>query len=179
MPPWTCRSFRKTRPPNCVQLRTYEEVGNTAIGPVAGFNWFERSVILQRRDFERAAQDLLSWQVQARSGLRVSASDTPLQPATVVLLRLGPGPLSLRIPCRVVYLIDDPDLVGFAYGTLPGHPEAGEERFALRRHANGGLELTVAAFSRPASNLAKFGGPFSRVVQDAMTTRYLRALDMP
>jgi uncharacterized protein (UPF0548 family) len=86
---------------------TYEEVGNTAIGPVAGFNWFERSVILQRRDFEGAAQDLLSWQVQARSGLRVSASHTPLQPATVVLMRLGPGPLSLRIPCRVVYLIDE------------------------------------------------------------------------
>ncbi|MFE6509232.1 DUF1990 family protein [Nocardioides sp. NPDC057767] len=158
---------------------TYEEVGNTAIGPVAGFNWFERSAILQRRDFERAAQDLLSWQVQARSGLHVSASHTPLQPATVVLMRLGPSPLSLRIPCRVVYLIDDGDLRGFAYGTLPGHPEAGEERFALRRHASGSLELTISAFSRPASNVAKLGGPISRVVQDAMTRRYLRALDMP
>lgn len=56
------------------------------------------------------------------------------------------GPLSLRIPCRVVYLIDDPDLVGFAYDTLPGHPEAGEEHFALRRHADGSLELTASAF---------------------------------
>ena len=35
----------------------------------------------------------------------------------------------LQAPCRVVYVIDEPDIRGFAYGTLPGHPESGEERF--------------------------------------------------
>lgn len=95
----------------------------------------------------------------------------------MVLMRLGVGPIALRIPCRVVYVINDADVRGFAYGTLPGHPEAGEERFMLQRHEDGSIELTISAFSRPASRLAKLSGPMSRKVQDAMTERYLRALD--
>lgn len=156
---------------------TYGPVGHTAIGPVPGFHWFETSAMLQRRDFESAAADLMAWQVQARSGLRVWTSDLRLRPETVVLMRLGVGPASLRIPCRVVYVVDEPDLRGFAYGTLSGHPEAGEERFVIRRHDDGGIEVTVSAFSRPASRLAKVGGPIARRAQEAMTQRYLRALD--
>ena len=45
-----------------------------------------------------------------------------------VMVGLGP----LRAPCRVVYVVDEPDRRGFAYGTLPGHPETGEELFAVR-----------------------------------------------
>lgn len=90
---------------------------------------------------------------------------------------LGVGPISLRIPCRVVYVVDDPDRRGFAYGTLPGHPESGEESFVLRRLESGSLEPTVSAFSRPASKLVKLGGPLARRTQDIITRRYLRALD--
>lgn len=156
---------------------SYGPVGHTAIGPVPGFHWFERSAVLQRRDFGGAAADLMAWQVQARSGLRVWTSDLPLQPETVVLMRLGVGPASLRIPCRVVDVVDESDRRGFAYGTLSGHPEAGEERFVIRRCDDGALEMTVSAFSRPASPLAKLGGPVTRLMQDAMTRRYLHALD--
>lgn len=156
---------------------TYEDVGHTALGPVAGFHWLERSAMVQRRDFEGAAKDLLSWRLQLRSGLRVQASHTPLQPGSLVVMRLGPGRLALRIPCRVVYVVDEPDLQGFAYGTLPTHPEIGEERFVLHRLGDGRIELTISGFSRPASRLAKLGGPVGRLAQDAMLRRYLRALD--
>lgn len=156
---------------------TYEAVGQTAIGPAPGFTWFERSSVLRRRDFDDASKELMSWQLHLRSGLRVSASDTPLQSDSVVLMRLGLGWASLRIPCRVVYVIDEPELRGFAYGTLPGHPEAGEERFALRREATGELVLTISAFSRPATRLATSLGAVSRLAQAVMTDRYLRALD--
>jgi uncharacterized protein (UPF0548 family) len=44
-------------------------------------------------------------------------------PGTDVLAHLGP----IRVPCRVVYVLDEPERRGFAYGTLPGHPESGEE----------------------------------------------------
>lgn len=156
---------------------TYGPVGHTATGPVEGFDWFERSATLERRDFDAAAKGLLSWQVQVRAGLRVVASHVPLEAGSVVLMRLGRGPLSPRMPCRVVYVIEEPDLRGFAYGTLPGHPESGEERFALRRHGDGSLVLTISAFSRPASRLARLGGPLTRRAQELMTSRYLRALD--
>ena len=45
-----------------------------------------------------------------------------------VIVHLGP----VRAPCRVVYVVDEPDRRGFAYGTLPGHAESGEERFVVR-----------------------------------------------
>ena len=36
-----------------------------------------------------------------------------------------------KVPARVVYVIDEPLRKGFAYGTLPGHPETGEEAFIV------------------------------------------------
>ncbi|MFT4199411.1 DUF1990 family protein [Gordonia sp. (in: high G+C Gram-positive bacteria)] len=156
---------------------TYDEVGRTAVGPVRGYRNFDKSAVLRRRDFDRAADELLSCQVQARSGLRVWAADVPLQEGTVMLMTMGVGPVALRIPCRVVYVVDEPDRKGFGYGTLPGHPESGEERFVLSRSPDGSVSLTVSAFSRPQTLLSRLGGPISRKIQDLMTDRYLRSLD--
>ncbi len=156
---------------------TYPEVGATADGPQAGYGWLERRAVLRRRDFDAAALDLLSWRLQAASGLRVQTSEVPMVAGTVVLMRIGPGRASLEIPCRVVHTVEEPDRRGFAYGTLPGHPEVGEERFVLTRRTDGSLELVITAFSRPGTRLARLGGPVSRRLQHEMTTRYLRALD--
>ena len=142
-----------------------------------GYRHFQVETRLERRDFDGAARDLMGWLMHEKAGLRVEASDRTARTGTVVLLRLGPGPLSLRIPCRVVEVFDEPRRKGFAYGTLPGHPESGEERFVLEHDDDGGIRFTVAGKSRPASLLAKLGGPVGRAVQDRMTQRYLVALD--
>ncbi len=81
------------------------------------------------------------------------------------------------IPCRVVDIIDESQRQGFAYGTLPGHPEAGEERFVLEQLEDGRIRFTITAYSRPASRLARLGGPIGRAAQSFMTKRYLRSLD--
>jgi len=94
----------------------------------------------------------------------------------VVVLAIGIGPFRVKAPCRVVYLIDEPDRCGFAYGTLPSHPETGEELFLLER-LEGRITFTIKAFSRPATRLAQLGGPLSRFVQRAYTAKYLAALD--
>ena len=157
---------------------TYPRDAVAAAGPPPpGYRHFEKSVRLRRRDFEGAARDLLGWRVQDRAGLQVRASGTAGTPGTVVELRLGVGQLGVRIPCRVVEVIDEPDRRGFAYGSLPGHPESGEERFLLERQPDGGIRFSVAAVSRHASLLARLGGPVSRWVQDGMTRRYLHSLD--
>ena len=158
---------------------TYEQVGATASGLPAGYDWLERSATLVRRDFEGASRDLFTWRLHERAGLRVQASESPLRQDTVVLMHLGLGLASIRIPCRVAYVINEPRLRGFAYGTLPGHPESGEERFALEQRSDGAISIAITAFSRPASRLATPGGPCTRRVQQSMTTRYLRALDRP
>jgi len=95
----------------------------------------------------------------------------------VVKLSLGFGPLLISAPCRVVYVVDAEREGGFAYGTLPGHPESGEERFSvLWREEDDAVLLCIRAFSRPANLLARLSGPVGHLVQERITTRYLRAL---
>ena len=156
---------------------TYPEVGATAQAtPPAGYHHLQRERALRGHGFDSAAEQLMSWRLQERSGIRVAASTPAAEPGTVVLMRLGVGPASLRIPCRVVYTVQETDRVGFAYGTLPGHPESGEELFLLERAAHDSVRLTISAFSRPATRLARAGGPATRWMQSLMTQRYLRAL---
>lgn len=157
---------------------TYAETGRTRGPAPDGFHPFARSATLSPGvDFRSAARALLRWQVQARAGLVVAASVPTVEPDAVVLMRLGLGRFSIRIPCRVVYVIDEPAAQGFAYGTLPGHPESGEEAFVLRQEPDGAIRFEINAFSRPASRLAKLGGPASSRVQHLMTSRYLSTLD--
>jgi uncharacterized protein (UPF0548 family) len=155
---------------------TYTEIGSTRdLVLPTGYRTLQRSSALPPNiTFKSARHELLTWKVQRRAGIRVS-STSDVEPDAVVDLRLGIGPLSVTAPCRVVYVIDEPDRYGFAYGTLPGHPESGEEAFVLSRDAEATIAFTVTAFSRPDTALSKFAGPVGHRVQDVMTARYLRA----
>jgi len=94
----------------------------------------------------------------------------------VVVLRAGLPWLGYDIPCRVVWTRVDGPVQGFAYGTLPGHPVSGEECFLLGMTPNGDVEFTLRAFSRPATALARLGGPVSRGVQSLALDRYIAAM---
>jgi uncharacterized protein (UPF0548 family) len=159
---------------------TYSEVGGTraAIMP-AGYRSLTRTVALGRGEerFERAAKALLGWEMHRGAGLRVRASSPRVVTGAVAVLTLGLGPLRVEAPVEVVYVLDEPRRRGFAYGTLPGHPETGEEAFIVERHDDETVTLTIIAFSRPATTLARLSGPAGRLVQSRITSRYLRALD--
>jgi len=64
----------------------------------------------------------------------------------------------------------------FAYGTLPGHPESGEERFLVHLNDDHIVTAQIRAFSRPGRWFTRLGRPIARRVQDATTQRYLDAL---
>ena len=158
---------------------TYVPVGCTRTGVVPdGFDELRRSrrIGSGREDFERAADALLSWQMHRRAGLAVTASHERVETGAVAELRVGVGRLGLRAPVRVVDVIDETTCRGFAYGTLPGHPESGEEAFVVELGKDGSVVLTVTAISRPASRLARLAGPAGRWVQSRITDRYLSAL---
>lgn len=172
-------TVRLLSPRRAAELRarpwTYPEVGQSRGDLPVGYKTFRRTAVLPAgTSFDTAASDLLAWRVQRSAGLRVTASEARVEPGTVV--ELGIGPIVLA-PCRVVYVIDEPARRGFAYGTLPGHAECGEEAFVLDRREDGAITFTVTAFSRPASLLAKLAGPLGGLVQNAMTARYLRTFD--
>lgn len=144
--------------------------------PPPGFRRLHRSTVLLGADLEDARARLFRWDLHRRAGLGVSASHTPLREGTEVHLRIGAGPLQVTAPCRVLRVIDEPDRAGFAYGTLPGHPEAGIEQFLLTCTPTGLVRLHLDAVSRPATWYARLGAPAARLVQSLVTTRYLRAL---
>src|SRR5699024_1679546 len=101
---------------------------------------------------------------------------TPPQVGTEVRLRIGPRPFSVIAPCRVLWLIDEPDRAGFAYGTLPGHPESGIEQFVVSRTPTGPVQLHLDAVSRPATWSARPAAPVARRPPESLARRYLHAL---
>ncbi len=157
---------------------TYREHGATRDELPAGYDHAYRDALLGtgRSVFDKAAAGLLGWQMHRGAGMSVRVSEPVAAPGAVIAMRVGWGPLSLVAPCRVVYRIEQPDARGFAYGTLPGHPERGEEAFVVHLEPGGDVRLSIKAFSRPATVLARAGGPVTRKVQAVFTDRYVRAL---
>ncbi|WP_420108492.1 DUF1990 domain-containing protein [Mycolicibacter arupensis] len=156
---------------------TYAEVGATAGTLPAGYHHLELSAPIGtgRARFEQAADAVLHWGMHrgAGVGVRVDADSDVAEVDSVALVRLG----LLRAPCRVVYVINEPDRRGFAYGTLAGHPESGEELFSVRYDpADETVYTHIRAFSRPAAWWTKLGGPFGRMTQRVIAKRYLHAV---
>jgi uncharacterized protein (UPF0548 family) len=154
---------------------TYSEVGATA-GPLpAGYHHVLKSAVIGggRSRFEDAADKGTRWGMLRGAGLRVEATTEVAAVGSEVIVRVGP----VRAPCRVVYVVDEPDRRGFAYGTLPGHAESGEERFVVRYDpATDEVYADVTAFSRHATWWSRLGSPVTSVAQRVITERYLRAL---
>ena len=70
--------------------------------------------------------------------------------------------------CRIVYLVDEMQprrRFGFAYGTLPGHVECGEERFLVEWREDDTVWYDVRAFSRPRLWAARIAYPLTRLLQ--------------
>ncbi len=92
------------------------------------------------------------------------------------VLRVPYGPFHVNAPVRVVYVIEEQHRVGFAYGTMHGHPLAGEEAFVLEQRPDGSVWLTLRSFSRVAAGARRLLGPFVLSARRRLARRYLRAL---
>lgn len=158
---------------------TYPAVGATRdlAGAPAGFRPLERrAVIGSGADaFAAAKHSIMRWGMQTGSGMTVDVTG-PIEVGDEARLTIPFGPLRVRAPARVVYVVDEPGLAGFAYGTLPGHPERGEEAFLVELAPDGTVSVIVRAFSRPANWFWWLGAPVLRLAQELYTRRYLRAL---
>nr|WP_281381894.1 DUF1990 domain-containing protein [Conyzicola lurida] len=102
-----------------------------------------------------------------------------IAPGDTVLLSIRFWPVWVKAPARVVYVVDEPSRRGFAYGTLPGHPEDGEEAFLVEQTEDGAVWMVIRAFSRPAAWYWWLVAPVLRATQWFYTRRYLRALGGP
>ncbi|SEG87136.1 Uncharacterized protein, UPF0548 family [Actinacidiphila yanglinensis] len=166
----------------CAAAPTYPEVGATRSAALpSGYAWLRRRVHLGhgRAVLDRAGAYVLGWGTQLGSGFAIHPPPARVEAGATVLLRIGlprVRPARLVIPCRVVWTVEEPDRVGFAYGTLPGHPERGEESFVVSMDAAGEVWFEVTAFSRPAAWYARLGRPVAAVLQHLAIERYLRVV---
>lgn len=154
---------------------TYPEVGATAGDLPAGYHHVHKSAVIGRgrRRFEQASAAGLRWGMLRGAGVRVQATTEVAEVGSEVIVHLGP----IGAPCRVVYVVEEHDRRGFAYGTLPGHAESGEELFLVRHDpATDEVLAEVKAFSRHATWWSRLASPVTSLVQRVVTERYLRAL---
>ncbi|MBL7257723.1 DUF1990 family protein [Paractinoplanes lichenicola] len=154
---------------------TYAEVGATRKEPLPpGYGHVVRDELIGhgRAAFDRAVDSLLDWRMHRAAGFRIVRGGERAAEGVDIVLRF----YGLTVPCRVVYVVDEPSRRGFGYGTLPGHPERGEEALVVVLTADDEVRFRIRAFSRPATLLTRLGGPLARLGQHYATNRYIKAL---
>jgi uncharacterized protein (UPF0548 family) len=155
---------------------SYAEVGATQGASPSGYRADHYELDLGSDDvFDRAVDGLTRWQAHRGAGARVVPADAAIAGDQTVLVALAFPVVAMVAPCRIVYVTDESDRFGFAYGTLSGHPDQGEESFHIVR-AEGRTRFEISAFSRPAHPLARLGSPVARYLQTKVTKQYLEGL---
>ena len=155
---------------------TYSAVGATSEGVwPTGYRHEQLSVdIGDASVFAGAADDMRQWKPQLGSGLALAATAELDEGTTVAMAAPVIGAWVLAT-CRVVYVEDEPGRFAWAYGTLPIHPEEGEERFEVAIDGDRTL-FRIGVFSRPHTWLSRAAAPLARRLQARATQRYVEAM---
>lgn len=152
---------------------SYTELGATATATLpAGYqvDHNRRQLGMGGAAFATACATLRSWTMFDFPWLDLLWPAAPLTVGTTVgVLAHLPGCHILNA-CRIVYLVEEetPQVTrfGFAYGTLPGHVERGEERFTIEwHHSDNTVWYDILAISQPSHWLIKLGNPVARGYQ--------------
>ncbi|MGX6608090.1 DUF1990 family protein [Micromonosporaceae bacterium Da 78-11] len=154
---------------------TYRPVGATRTGILPpGFRHLRYRLLLGTGDalYRRAGEAILTFAMHRATGARVRPTAERATPG--VRLTVGAGPL--RVPCEIVWTVEDDTRTGFGYGTLPGHQASGEEAFLVTRDLEGRVWFSVVAYSRPARLAMKAAGPVAEVLQRVYARLCGRAL---
>jgi uncharacterized protein (UPF0548 family) len=163
---------------------SYPEVGASRDGAPPGYpvNQLRGRLGVGPETFARAVEALRRWRMYETGWTKLCWPDAPIMEGTVVgVLGLHFGLWSLNA-CRIVYVIEEEEAsllrrYGFAFGTLPGHVERGEERFTVEwDRADDSVSYEVFAFACPAHPLARADPPFVRLVQRQFAAASLRAM---
>lgn len=150
---------------------SYTAVGATAGTPPAGYVVDRTRIELGEGEsvFQAATAALQRWEQFQLGWVAAWPRDTPLQPDAVVAVMGRVMGLWWLNCCRIVYVVDEAGPIGkfgFAYGTLPGHVESGEERFTIEWDCNDDrVWYDILAFSRPNHLLTRLGYPLTRRMQ--------------
>ena len=148
---------------------SYSEVGLTRGGDSAGYTVDHNRVTLGAgpRVFRDAVSALRAWQMFNLGWVRVFPRDAPITVGTTVVVVIRHFGFWSMNASRIIYLIEEDQRLGFAYGTLSHqHAEQGEERFSVEWNSESDLvTYDLLAFSRPQEWQAKVALPVVRRLQ--------------
>jgi uncharacterized protein (UPF0548 family) len=147
---------------------TYWGVGATATQPPAGYVVDHTRIKLGEgaRVYAAARTALERWEHFRLGWVEAWPPDTPIKVGQAVVVIAKLFGFWWSNACRIVYIVDEADKFGFAYGTLPDHAESGEERFTVEWHEEDeAVWYDILAFSRPRHFLARLGYPYARKLQ--------------
>lgn len=147
---------------------SYSAVGATAATPPAGYVVDRTRIDLGVGEavFDAAKAALQRWQHFRLGWVEAWSPDTPLEVGQVVAIMGRAVGFWWLNSCRIVYTVDESGPItkfGFAYGTLPGHVESGEERFLIEwDRGTDQVSYEILAFSKPNHILTRLGYPLVR-----------------
>jgi uncharacterized protein (UPF0548 family) len=122
-----------------------------------------------------ALRALRAWAPHRGINGRVVPDGAPIELGATVVVVVSPFLVEMAVPNRIVAVIDEADRTGFAYGTLEGHAEAGEELFLAESLDDGRVRLSVRIQARPITWAARLASPLVSLLQRLAARRYLRA----
>ncbi|MCY7327336.1 MAG: DUF1990 domain-containing protein [Saprospiraceae bacterium] len=147
---------------------SYPGVGSTrqATAPV-GFNHDFNTIELGQGEAVWAAAKtaIRQWRMFPAGWTNIHPVNTPICAGEVVAMTVRSLGIWWLNSCRIVYVLDNDRQFGFAYGTLPGHVERGEELFLVERLDDDRVIYSIRAFSQPRHWLARLGYPVARAFQ--------------
>jgi uncharacterized protein (UPF0548 family) len=161
---------------------SYSFVGQTASTPPANFSVDHTRIRLGSGEavFLAATLAIQRWEQFRLGWVEAWSPETPIKSGEVVGVMGRVIGLWWLNACRIVYVIDEGGPVqrfGFAYGTLPGHVESGEERFLIEwDQGENSVWYDILAFSRPRHPLARLGYPFARLMQKRFARDSVKAM---
>ena len=150
---------------------SYSAVGASAATPPAGFVVDRTRIKLGEGEavYESASAALRRWDHFKLGWVDVWSPETPIEAGEVVAVMGRALGLWWLNCCRIVYVVNETGPIrkfGFAYGTLPGHVESGEERFVIEwNQGDNSVWYDILAFSRPSQVLIRLGSPIVRRMQ--------------
>jgi uncharacterized protein (UPF0548 family) len=126
--------------------------------------------------FQQAIAALKLWKAHQSSWIKAFPDNAPLVVGQNIVVAVGIGKLQLLSACRIVYIINELRIFGFAYGTLQQHPACGEERFLLEWLEDDSVVFSLYAVSKPSNWFYRLAAPITRKIQFLASQTYLQAM---
>lgn len=146
---------------------SFPNVGATRIETQKGYDNDESFVYLGHGEdiWNNAKRVLIEWKQFPAPWTRIYSTMTSIEKGNSVVVLFKIIGIWWINSARIVYTFDEKNKFGFAYGTLPGHVEKGEECFWVKRDSKGNVFYCIKAFSKPAYWFVWLAYPLARMYQ--------------